>query len=162
VGRAPVPGLPGSSSVPGFPNMFSILGPYGFNGASYFNLIEVQARHIVRCLARARRERATRVQVNRGRERPLLGQDAAPPAPAGVLPTGLRHLEPATTSTSHGDVPFRAALTLETMWDSATFDLADYNLRRPAGRPSECRGGCPMRAVSCHDSKLESSTCPPR
>ena len=41
-------------SVPGFPNWFSILGPYGFNGQSYFGLIETQMRHIVRCLQRAR------------------------------------------------------------------------------------------------------------
>src|SRR3712207_9171142 len=40
-------------SVPGFPNFFAILGPYGFNGASYFTPIENQSRHIVRCLKRA-------------------------------------------------------------------------------------------------------------
>jgi cation diffusion facilitator CzcD-associated flavoprotein CzcO len=27
-------------SVPGFPNLFTILGPYGYNGSWYFNLIE--------------------------------------------------------------------------------------------------------------------------
>ncbi len=50
-------------SVPGFPNWFSILGPYGFNGQSYFGLIETQMRHIVRCLERARSERAVRVEI---------------------------------------------------------------------------------------------------
>src|SRR3954449_4536677 len=50
-------------SVPGFPNMFSILGPYGFNGSSYFQLIETQSRHIVRCLKRARRTGSTLVEV---------------------------------------------------------------------------------------------------
>ena len=117
-------------SVPGFPNMFSILGPYGFNGASYFNLIEVQARHIVRCLTRARRERATRVQVT----------DAANARYWAKMlrrrPQQVFFQPGCATSNSyyfdkHGDVPFRAALTLETMWDSATFDLADYTF---AGR----------------------------
>ena len=42
-------------SVPGFPNMFSVMGPYGYVGSSYFALIEAQTRHIVRCLKRARR-----------------------------------------------------------------------------------------------------------
>src|SRR3712207_4727180 len=50
-------------SVPGFPNLFSILGPYAFNGASYFTLIENQSRHIVRCLKEARRRGATRAEV---------------------------------------------------------------------------------------------------
>src|SRR3954466_11288354 len=30
-------------SVPGFPNLFTILGPYAFNGSSYFHLIETPA-----------------------------------------------------------------------------------------------------------------------
>jgi cation diffusion facilitator CzcD-associated flavoprotein CzcO len=117
-------------SVPGFPNMFSILGPYGFNGASYFNLIEVQARHIVRCLVQARRQRATRVQVT----------DAANARYWAKMlrrrPQQVFFQPGCATSNSyyfdkHGDVPFRAALTVETMWDSATFDLADYTF---AGR----------------------------
>ena len=41
-------------SVPGFPNYFAMFGPYGYNGSSYFNLIETQSRHIVRCLRHAR------------------------------------------------------------------------------------------------------------
>jgi cation diffusion facilitator CzcD-associated flavoprotein CzcO len=50
-------------SIPGFPNLFTVYGPYGFVGSSYFALIEAQTHHIVRCLKRARRERATRVEV---------------------------------------------------------------------------------------------------
>jgi cation diffusion facilitator CzcD-associated flavoprotein CzcO len=50
-------------SVPGFPNFFAILGPYGYNGSSYFNLIETQMAHIVRCLRHARQSGATRVEV---------------------------------------------------------------------------------------------------
>ena len=45
-------------------SFFSILGPYGYNGSSYFTLIENQMRHIVRCLRRAREEHATRVEVS--------------------------------------------------------------------------------------------------
>ncbi|MEI7545867.1 MAG: NAD(P)/FAD-dependent oxidoreductase, partial [Mycobacteriaceae bacterium] len=33
-------------SVPGFPNMFTVFGPYGYVGSSYFALIEAQSHHI--------------------------------------------------------------------------------------------------------------------
>ena len=36
-------------SVPGFPNYSTMFGPYGYNGSSYFNLVETQSRHIIRC-----------------------------------------------------------------------------------------------------------------
>jgi cyclohexanone monooxygenase len=52
-------------SIPGFPNFFTVFGPYGYVGSSYFALIEAQTRHIVRCLDAARRRRATRVEVRR-------------------------------------------------------------------------------------------------
>ena len=36
--------------MPGFPNFFTVFGPYGYVGSSYFALIEAQTHHIVRCL----------------------------------------------------------------------------------------------------------------
>lgn len=50
-------------SVPGFPNLFTVFGPYGYVGSSYFALIEAQTHHIVRCLREARHRGATRVEV---------------------------------------------------------------------------------------------------
>ncbi|MGC1853601.1 MAG: NAD(P)/FAD-dependent oxidoreductase [Solirubrobacterales bacterium] len=112
-------------SVPGFPNMFMILGPYGFNGASYFTLIENQSRHIVRCLRRARSTGATSVEVTREanqryfetmlarRGRQVFFRDSCATANSYYFD-------------SHGDVPFRSATTLETAWRSARFDLDDY------------------------------------
>jgi cation diffusion facilitator CzcD-associated flavoprotein CzcO len=118
-------------SVPGFPNFFAILGPYGYNGSSYFNLIETQMTHIVRCLRRARRVGATRVEVTseantRYFER-MLGR--------------RRHqvfFQPSCSTANsyyfdeHGDVPFRASPTLETMWTSSRFDLDDYRFEGAA------------------------------
>ena len=112
-------------SVPGFPNMFMILGPYGYNGASYFTLIENQARHIVRCLRRARSTGSTAVEVTRRGEPALLRDDARPPRPPGLLPGQLRDREQLLLR-RHGDVPFRSATTLEVAWRSARFDLDDY------------------------------------
>jgi cation diffusion facilitator CzcD-associated flavoprotein CzcO len=112
-------------SVPGFPNLFSILGPYGFNGSSYFHLIETQSRHIVRCLKRARRTGATLVEVTREanerywkqmlarRHNQIFFQDSCGAANSYYFDR-------------HGDVPFRASPSLETSWRSARFDLSDY------------------------------------
>ncbi|MFL5846248.1 MAG: flavin-containing monooxygenase [Solirubrobacteraceae bacterium] len=112
-------------SVPGFPNFFMILGPYGYNGASYFTLIENQSRHIVRCLKRAREIGATRVEVTREANDRFLEQ---------ML--GRRHRQVFFQGTcgtansyyfdAHGDAPFRASTTLEARWTSSRFPLADY------------------------------------
>jgi cation diffusion facilitator CzcD-associated flavoprotein CzcO len=118
-------------SVPGFPNFFSVLGPYGYNGSSYFNLIENQTRHIVRVLERARRGEATRVEVRREandryfaemmsrRRTQIVWQDSCSVANSYYFD-------------KHGDVPFRPATSLETAWRSARFDLNDYRFERAA------------------------------
>ena len=112
-------------SVPGFPNFFSIIGPYGYNGSSYFALIESQTRHIARVLKRARAERATRVEVRREasdryfrsmlarRRNQIVWQDSCQLANSYYFD-------------KHGDVPFRPSPTLEVAWRSARFDLNDY------------------------------------
>ncbi len=115
-------------SVPGFPNMFTILGPYGYNGASYFTLIENQARHIVRCLEAAHRRAATRVEVSAAAHERYFTQ---------ML--GRRHRQiffhgncqnaNSYYFDEHGDVPLRPSLTLEAAWRSARFDLEDYRFQ---------------------------------
>jgi cation diffusion facilitator CzcD-associated flavoprotein CzcO len=113
-------------SVPGFPNLFAILGPYGYNGASYFTLIENQTAHIVRCLTAARRRAATKVEVTAaandryfatmlGRRRhQVFFQDSCANANSYYFD-------------ERGDVPFRASPTLEAMITSRWFDLSAYD-----------------------------------
>jgi cation diffusion facilitator CzcD-associated flavoprotein CzcO len=116
-------------SVPGFPNLFAILGPYAFNGSSYFNLIEHQSRHIVRCLKRARRDGATRVEVRREANdryfRKMLGRRDNQIFFRGSCANANSYY-----FDRHGDVPFRASPTLEVAWRSARFDLDDYRYER--------------------------------
>ncbi|EUA34849.1 putative monooxygenase [Mycobacterium xenopi 3993] len=71
-------------SIPGFPNLFSVFGPYGYVGSSYFALIETQTHHIIRCLKRAAAGRNPG-RSHPGSQRPVLRRDDAPPAPPGVL-----------------------------------------------------------------------------
>ena len=112
-------------SVPGFPNYFTMFGPYGYNGSSYFNLVETQSRHIVRCLSHARGRGATLVEVTpeanaryfaemlRRRTRQVFWQESC----------GLAN---SYYFDQHGDVPLRPVTTLETMWRSNRFPLEDY------------------------------------
>jgi cyclohexanone monooxygenase len=112
-------------SVPGFPNLFSVMGPYGYVGSSYFALIEAQTRHIVRCLTRARRQNAARVEVTEEanaryfaevmgrRHRQVFWQDSCRGANSYYFD-------------KHGDVALRPANTFEVYWRSRRFDLDDY------------------------------------
>jgi cation diffusion facilitator CzcD-associated flavoprotein CzcO len=113
-------------SVPGFPNFFTVFGPYGYVGSSYFALIEAQTHHIVRCLKRARRRRASRVEVTqeandryfaemmRKRHRQIFWQDSCKLANSYYFD-------------KNGDVPLRPASTLEAYWRSRRFPLRDYS-----------------------------------
>jgi cation diffusion facilitator CzcD-associated flavoprotein CzcO len=112
-------------SVPGFPNFFTVFGPYGYVGSSYFALIEAQSHHIVRCLTQARRRGARRVEVSqeandryfaemmRKRHRQIFWQDSC-------------HLANSYYFDKNGDVPLRPASTIEAYWRSRRFPLADY------------------------------------
>jgi hypothetical protein len=112
-------------SVPGFPNWFAILGPYGFNGQSYFGLIETQMRHIVRCLKRARHERATRVEITPEANRRYF-ESVLARRPNQIFFQGSCASSNSYYFDKHGDAPFRPSLTLEAAWRSARFDLDDY------------------------------------
>jgi cation diffusion facilitator CzcD-associated flavoprotein CzcO len=112
-------------SLPGFPNFFTVAGPYGFNGASFFAYIETQTHHIVRCLKHAVRQSKKRVEVTeaanaryfaecmRKRHTQIFWQDTCSLANSYYFD-------------SHGDVPLRRATTLETIWRSRRFPLEDY------------------------------------
>jgi cyclohexanone monooxygenase len=112
-------------AVPGFPNFFTVFGPYGYVGNSYFALIETQSHHIVRCLKHARHKRAGRVEVKqeandryfaemmRKRHRQIFWQDSCRDARSYYFD-------------KNGDVPLRPASTLETYWRSRRFPLDDY------------------------------------
>jgi len=50
-------------SVPGFPNLFSLVSPYAYTSLSFFNTIESQMIHVDRVLSELRRRQATTFEV---------------------------------------------------------------------------------------------------
>jgi cation diffusion facilitator CzcD-associated flavoprotein CzcO len=112
-------------SIPGFPNFFTVMGPYGYVGSSYFAMIESQSHHIVRCITHAQRHGARRIEVTeeanrryfgemmRKRHRQIFWQDSCSLANSYYFD-------------KNGDVPLRPATTMEAYWRSRRYPLRDY------------------------------------
>lgn len=117
-------------TIPGFPNLFNVFGPWGYNGASYFNLIDTSTTHITRVIAEASARRATRVEISqdahdRYMQRMWAGRKLSvfkDPSCAGANSYYFDH---------HGDTPFRPSTSLGVWWRSRRLPMSDY---RFAGR----------------------------
>ncbi|MFF0500728.1 flavin-containing monooxygenase [Nocardia aobensis] len=123
-------------SVPGFPNFFSIIGPYGYNGSSYFTLIEMQTSHILRLLRHARGKHAHRIEVtaaaNERYFREMLERRGGQ-----VFWQDSCAVSNSYYFDKHGDVPLKPMSTVEAAWRATHFDLGDYTFEQvPAQLPT--------------------------
>ncbi|KQU02389.1 monooxygenase [Rhodococcus sp. Leaf7] len=109
----------------GFPNFFTVFGPYGYNGASFFTLVENSAAHIVRVLSEARRLRASVAEVTPAAQEKYMSA-ILERRPLQVFTDPSCASANSYYFTKNGDVPFRASTTLEASWRSRRFDLNDY------------------------------------
>lgn len=120
------------ATVPQFPNLFLIPGPYGVSGASWFGTIDLGVTHVVTVLDEARKRGATRVAPT-------------PEAHSRFLRKMLRQVEHSvfksdgcTGSNSyyvdeHGDAPFlRPSLGVFTWFSVRRFDRDDYSFTTAA------------------------------
>lgn len=113
-------------SAPGFPNAFSIFGPYSWTGASWHVMVETQSHHIVRVLHEARRRRATCVEVRP--EAVARFMEFVRGRTAQALPLSPRCDSAATYYRDHhGEVTLlRPTTSLQAWVSSRRFPLDDY------------------------------------
>ena len=117
-------------TVPGYPNYFTVFGPYGYNGSSYFNLIETQARHIVRCLGHARSQGATFVEITREANDRFFAEMLRRRGDQVFWQPGCSLANSYYFDPRHGDVPLKPMATLEAVWRARRFPLEDYRFER--------------------------------
>lgn len=61
-------------SLPGFPNLFYLPGPYAYNGLSFFNTIESQMMHISRCLTEMKQRNASSFEATQQANDQFVGE----------------------------------------------------------------------------------------
>ncbi len=120
------------ASVPGFPNLFLFMGPYSTAGLSYFTMIDVESKHMTRCLREARRRGTDYVEVEQAahdRDLAKILRRAERTVFAGGNCAGSNSYY----VDAHGDAPgLRPVTGFEHWLNSRFFPLADYRFERPA------------------------------
>jgi cation diffusion facilitator CzcD-associated flavoprotein CzcO len=125
-------------SVPGFPNLFTIAGPYGFVAGSYFWMLESTAAHAVRVIAHARRRGKTRAEVridvhDRYVDKCRQRQHGGPLFSDICAGSNTYYVN------EQGDSPIRPSLYAEMWWDNRHFPLDNYRYRTAHGPTGSVR-----------------------
>jgi cation diffusion facilitator CzcD-associated flavoprotein CzcO len=118
-------------SVPGFPNYFNMFGPYGYNGSSYFNLIDAQKAHITRILRHARDHSATYIEIRQEANQRYFVEMMRRRRMQAFWDDSCRGSN-SYYFDEHGDVPFRPSFTREVRRRANNYPLSDYQLEAPS------------------------------
>lgn len=118
-------------SIPGYPNAFSVTGPYGFVLGSYLWMIEATSAHLSRAIAESKRRGASLCEIRQEAHddyfRKCLKRQEKnflfTPTCAG---SNTYYLD------NHGDSPFRPTTHGEMYWQNRHYDLDVYRYSTPA------------------------------
>jgi cation diffusion facilitator CzcD-associated flavoprotein CzcO len=114
------------ATVPAFPNLFMVLGPYSTTRASWFTMVEAQTTHATRCLREARRRHAKTIEI-RQEPHDAFFRDVLRRQKNSVFLSNNCSAANSYYFDRHGDVPFlRPSSGLELWWRSRHFDLDHY------------------------------------
>ncbi|MBF6137434.1 NAD(P)/FAD-dependent oxidoreductase [Nocardia otitidiscaviarum] len=119
-------------SVPGFPNMFAITGPYGFVLGSYIWMIEATAAHLSRAIAETKRRGETVCEIRRSAHDEYFAA-CLRRQEKNFLFTPVCHGSNTYYINSHGDSPFRPSTHGEMYWQNRHYNVDDYRYSTPAG-----------------------------
>ncbi len=61
-------------TVPSFPNMFIMFGPFSFTGASWFTILEAHATHILRVIEETTKRRSTKCEIKKEKSLDFLNE----------------------------------------------------------------------------------------
>lgn len=131
-------------SVAGFPNLFSVAGPYGFVVGSYFWMIEATTKHAVRVISEADRRGATTAEVRKGPQDRYVNKCRSRQAESPLFGP------PCATSNTYyvnfqGDSPLRPAMYAEMWWENRHFPLSHYRYQSHREAATDLRGGATVR-----------------
>lgn len=119
-------------SIPKFPNLFMMLGPYAATGASWFQMVENQSHHLVRVITEAKKRGATWAEPKQ-EAHDRYHADIMRRMPETVFFNNNCGVANSYYFDRHGDAPFMRPMTYAEVWyHSHFFDLNDYAY---SGRP---------------------------
>ena len=111
--------------VPGFPNVFTITGPYGFVLGSYIWMIEATSAHLSRTIAEAKKRGADIVEIRQEAHDEYF-QKCLKRQEKNFLFTPTCDGSNTYYIDNHGDSPFRPTTHGEMYWHNRHFDLDVY------------------------------------
>jgi len=123
-------------SVPGFPNVFTITGPYGFVLGSYIWMIEATAAHLSRTIAEAKKRNADIVEI-RPEAHDEYFRKCLQRQEKNFLFTPTCEGSNTYYIDNHGDSPFRPTTHGEMYWQNRHFDLDVYRYTASSPKPAE-------------------------
>lgn len=133
-------------SVCGFPNLFSVAGPYGFVVGSYFWMIEATTKHAARVIAETARRGQATAEVRRGPQDRYVQQCRDRQAGSPLFSEAC-----ATSNTYYvnfqGDSPLRPSLYAEMWWHNRRFPLSHYRYSTAPPPPPGRTRRVPRRRV---------------
>ena len=112
-------------SVPDYPNMFTITGPYGFVLGSYIWMIEATAAHLSRAIAETKRRGATVCEIRQEEHEKYFAKSLKRQSKNFIF-TSTCDGSNTYYINSHGDSPFRPSTHGEMYWQNRHYDMDVY------------------------------------